>query len=148
MCAIKAIDSDQLPTELAFVGVLKRAISVRFKTLNSGIKLSTTDWTLTLLKKKLREWKLENEIMVPQSVEKAHFTPAERGRDPKSFNHRNQQREPRKDSGGAKMFDLDCWNCNKKGHRAKDCRQPKREENDRGGEKRNQISSSYSGGYE
>ena len=46
------------------------------------------------------------------------------------------------------MFDFDCWNCNKKGHKARDCRAPKREDNDRGGEKRNQTSSSYSGDYE
>ncbi len=79
MCvAIKAIDSAQLPTDLALVGVLKKAIFFRFKTLNSGVKLSVTDWTLPLLKKKVREWKIKNEILAPKPIEKAaaHFTPA------------------------------------------------------------------------
>jgi len=98
MCvAIKSIDSAQLPTDLQLVGVLKKAISLRFKTLNSGIKLSTTEWTLELLKKKLREWKMENEILTQQSQnqEKAHFTPAGRGRAPNLFNNREQQRDQR-----------------------------------------------------
>ena len=57
MCvAIKAIDSAQLPMELALVGVLKKAVKIRFKLLTSGIKLATNDWTLPLLKVKLREW--------------------------------------------------------------------------------------------
>ena len=151
MCvAITAIDSAQLAMDLALVGVLKKAVKTSFKLLTSGIKLATQTWTLPLLKTKLREWKIENEILEPQMSEKAHFTPTGRGRAPNSFKNRqaNQQREPRKDSGGAKMFDFECWNCKKKGHRAKDCHQPKREDNDRGGEKRNQTSSSYSGDYE
>ncbi len=38
MCvAIKAIDSAQLPMELALVGVLKKAVKIRFKLLTSSI---------------------------------------------------------------------------------------------------------------
>ena len=43
MCvAIKAIDSAQLPMDLALVGVLKKAVKIRFKTLTSGINLLYT----------------------------------------------------------------------------------------------------------
>ncbi len=79
MClAIKAIDRAQLSTDLALVGVLQKAISFQFKTLNLGVKLSVTDWTLSLLEKKVREWEIENNILAPQPMEKAaaHFTPA------------------------------------------------------------------------
>ena len=158
MCVtIKAIDSAQLPTDLSLVGVLKKAISLRFKTLNSGVKLSANEWTLDLLKKKVREWKMENEILAPQNMQKAeaHFTPAGRGRAPNSFKNRNKPREPRKDKGGARPSDkerdknIECFNCHRKGHRTQDCWSPKREENDRGGGKRGQNSaSSGSGGYE
>jgi hypothetical protein len=152
MCvAISAIDSAQLPMEFALVGVLKKAVKIRFKLLTSGIKLATQTWTLPLLKTKLREWKIDNEIISQQSFpEKAHFTPAGRGRAPNSFKNRNQPREPRKEFGGAKPTHPDtvCFNCNKKGHKAWECRSPKREDNDRGGEKRNQTSSAYSGDYE
>jgi hypothetical protein len=57
--AIKAIDSAQLLMDLALVGVLKRAVKIRFKMLTAGIKLATNEWTLPLLKIKLREWKIE-----------------------------------------------------------------------------------------
>ncbi len=67
----------QLPMEFALVGALKKAVKIRFKLLTSGIKLATNEWTLPLLKIKLRDWKIENEIMSQPSVsEKAHFTPA------------------------------------------------------------------------
>jgi hypothetical protein len=95
MCvAISAItDSAQLPMEFALVGALKKAVKIRFKLLTSGIKLAPTEWTLPLLKIKLRDWNIENEIMSqPQVSEKAHFTPAGRGRDSRSFKNRNQQR--------------------------------------------------------
>ena len=83
MCvAIKAIDSAQLPMELALVGVLKKAVKIRFKTLTAGIKLATEVWTLPNLKIKLRDWKIDNEIISqPPVSEKAHFTPAGRGRE-------------------------------------------------------------------
>ena len=81
MCvAISAIDSAQLPMEFALVGALKKAVKSRFKLLTSGIKLAPTEWTLPLLKIKVRDWKIENKIMTqPPVSEKAHFTPAGRG---------------------------------------------------------------------
>jgi hypothetical protein len=80
--AIQAIDSAQLPMDLALVGVLKKAVKTRFKLLTSGINLATNVWTLPLLKTKLREWKIENEIISePPMSEKAHFTPAGKRRD-------------------------------------------------------------------
>ena len=60
---------------------------------------------------------MENEIVgQPSTSEKAHFTPAGRGRAPNSFKNRNKPREPRKDSGGAKPTHPDtvCFNCNKR----------------------------------
>ncbi len=69
MCvAISAIDSAQLPMELALVGALKKAVKIRFKLLTSGIKFATNEWTLTLLKIKLRDWNIENEIVSQPSV--------------------------------------------------------------------------------
>ena len=56
MCvAISAIDGAQLPMEFALVGALKKAVKSRFKLLTSGIKLAPTEWTLPLLKIKLRD---------------------------------------------------------------------------------------------
>ncbi len=103
MCvAIKDIDSSaQLPMEIALVGVLKNAVKIRFKLLTTGIKLATNERTLPMLKIKLRERKINNEIIAPQSMEKAtaHFTPAGRGRGPSFFKNQNQQRAPGKGRG-------------------------------------------------
>ena len=98
--------------EFALVGALKKAVKSRFKLLTSGIKLAPTEWTLPLLKIKLRDWKMENEIVgQPSTSEKAHFTPAGRGRAPNSFKNRNKPRVPRKDFGGDKQInpDIECF---------------------------------------
>ncbi len=52
--------------KFAMVGVLKKAVQIRFKTLTAGIKLVNHDWTLPLLQTKFRKWKIVNEIITPQ----------------------------------------------------------------------------------
>ncbi len=77
MClTITAFDSAQLLMDIAMVGVLKKVVQIRFKTLTSGIiKLVSHDWTLPLLKTKLREWKIDNEIINPQPTSRERKRP-------------------------------------------------------------------------
>jgi hypothetical protein len=61
MLGVTAIDATQLPAELQLITILKNAISVRFKMLYAMLE-ATANLTLVLLKEKVFNWEIKNEI--------------------------------------------------------------------------------------
>ena len=127
--AIRALDPAQLPTEINLIGVLKKAIKSQFSLLSANVKLAAVPWTLASLKEKINGWDLKDEqimLGLPRTnAEKAHFSSSMEGAGQgKARNQNRNQKEPEGQNtrSGETRPDTICFNCNKKGHRAFECR--------------------------
>ena len=116
---VTAIDATQLPTELQLITILKNAISVRFKMLYAMLE-ATANLTLILLKEKVLNWEMKNEIGGDDQGQArfvANFTGS--GFDQKrkkAFVKKIKSGANRDQANSSSFSTIICYNCDGEGH--------------------------------